>query len=279
MVKRLMVLLVLINLSFSISADQNDELILASAFGQTESVISFIEQGADVNAVDAGGNTAVRVAIDGGHDELVGVLFDAGAEIYSILNESSVRIRNQPNTHSSMTIGSLEKGDQVVILGKSRSEEIIQSMSAYWYKVRTEGGIIGYSYGYFFDVDSRDLKALPTFYFNSAHGFGLTFPATWDDWVSEEKMINYGFGVAPVPCVYFGLPDQTDIFVVCVYTPEQWEQLSNIEPPDGVTGDPIARNNQYLIDYSVGHYAANDEMHKRRGDVQHIMKTIEVEEN
>lgn len=71
---------------------------------------------------------------------------------------------------------------------------------------------------------------------------------------------------------------QDDIFVVTVYSEDQWDQLSRVEPPDGVEGDPVAQNNRYLFDYSAGHYSANDEMHKRRGEIRIIMKTLVVED-
>jgi hypothetical protein len=281
MMYRLIALVTLVTLSFQVFADQfqDDEMIFAASMGLTDYVISLIESGADVNAVDDSGRTAVRLAYESGFGELVGVLFDAGAEISAVLNESSVRIRNEPTTQDSMTIGSLNKGDQVVVLGRSRDEETISSMTAHWYKIRTGNGLVGYSYGYFFDVHSRDLQVLPTFYFNSKYGFNFTFPVTWNEWIAEEKMRIFGFGVAPVPCVYFGLPDQINIFAISVFTPEQWKQLSNMEWPEGVEGNPIAGNSQYLIDYSLGHYAANEEMEKRRREIQNFMRTIEIDNN
>jgi len=276
MINKMAIFAALIILSSPAFAEQDSDLIIASSLGLADYVISLIESGADVNAVDGGGNTAVRVAYEGGFGELVGVLFDAGAEIYSTLNDSSVRIRNLPTTSGSMTIGSLNRGDRVVILGRSRDKETISSMTAYWYKIRTEDGIVGYSFGYFFDTDPRDLPTLPTFYFNYKYGFSFTFPVTWEGWIVTERKIDYGFGVTPVPGIDFGLPDQSQIFVIIIYTADQWEKLSNIEEPDGVSGNPIAGNNRYLIDYGIGHYAANDDMIKRRGEVQYLLKTIEV---
>ncbi len=272
-----MAILFAVTISHAVFADINEDLINASRNGEEEKVISLINAGVDVNVVDINGSTAIMVASEYGHTNIITLLFAAGTEIKSVLNDSSVRIRDKPTTNNSRTIGSLNKGDRVVILGKSRNEEVISSMTAPWYKIRTDAGTIGYSYGYFFDVDVRELMAVPTFYINAKYGFGLSFPGTWNEWITDEKMINYEyFGVSPVPAVYFGLPDQKDIFVVVIYTREQWNQLSEVEPPDGVTGYPIANNNRFLFDYSVGHYAANDEMFKRRGEVQHIMKTIEV---
>ena len=207
------------------------------------------------------------------------ILQPAFSDINAVLKDSSVRMRDKPTTINSRTVGSLNKGDRVIILGKSRNEEKIGSMTAHWYRIKTENGTIGYSYGYFFDADSLELKSVPTFYINSQYDFSLLFPATWKDWISSEQLINYGFGVSPVPAVYFGLPDQNEIFVVVIYTTEQWDQLLQVEPPDGVSGEPFRQNSHYMFDYSLGHYEANDEMHKRRGDVGDIMKTIEITED
>lgn len=265
-------------LACSAFADSSRELIEASRNGQEDKVVSLIEAGADVNAVDANGDTALRLASGHGHKEIVLLLTDAGAEISSVLNESSVRMRDKPTTQDSRTIGSLDAGDKVAVLGKSPDKEDIGPMTAHWYRIRTEDGTVGFSYGFFFDIDSRDLEAVPTFYFNALYGFCISFPVTWEGWTANEREINYGFGVSPVSGVYFGLPDQDEIFVVTMYSEDQWDQLSRIEPPDGLEGDPVARNNRYLFDYSAGHYSANDEMHKRRGEIQIIMKTLVVED-
>jgi len=88
---------------------------------------------------------------------------DAGAIIKAVLNDSDVRVRTNPTTKGSRIIVSLDKGDKVFILGKSKNEERIGKMSAPWYKIKTEDGTVGYSYGYFFDVDKNELEAVPVF--------------------------------------------------------------------------------------------------------------------
>ncbi len=74
-----------------------------------------------------------------------------------------MRVRSKPTTKGSRIIGSLGKGDVVLIIGKSWGEERIGKMSALWYMIITEDGKIGYSYGYFFDVDEDELEAAPLF--------------------------------------------------------------------------------------------------------------------
>jgi hypothetical protein len=36
-------------------------------------------------------------------------------------------------------------------------------MSARWYELKTQQGTAGYCYGYFFNVDEDELKAIPEF--------------------------------------------------------------------------------------------------------------------
>ena len=57
----------------------------------------------------------------------------------------------------------MDKGDKVIILGKSEKEEKIQNMSAYWYKIKTEDDTVGYAYGYFFDVNTVEVIDIPIF--------------------------------------------------------------------------------------------------------------------
>ena len=275
LLRKCVVVFFIILIPLCVHADINEDLIEAAKNGQIDRVQALLDTGADVNAKDDLGKTALMVAAKQGHNDIVMLLLERGAIIQAILNDSNVRIRNKPTIENSKTIGNLDKGDKVIILGKSRNEDTIQNMVAPWFKIKTEDGTVGYSYGYFFIIDSWELKATPTFYENYTYGFSLNFPITWEGWDFREELINFGFGVN-APVIYFGLPDQKAIFAVGIYTQGQWDKLSEVEPPDGVEGPPIAQNNAFLFDYSLGHYAANEEMHKRRGEVSYIMKTIKV---
>ena len=74
-----------------------------------------------------------------------------------------MRVRTKPTTKGSRIIANLNKGDAVHILAKSKNEEKISGMIAPWLIIKTKDGTVGYSYGYFFDVDQDELKAAPTF--------------------------------------------------------------------------------------------------------------------
>ena len=81
------------------------------------------------------GDKKLRLASPDRYAGVEMILLAAGAEI-AVLNDSDVRIRTTPTTRGSRVIGSLDKGNKVFILGKS------------------EKGVAGYSYGYFFDIQS-----------------------------------------------------------------------------------------------------------------------------
>jgi len=61
--------------------DKNRDLILASMKGDVEKVISLLDNGADVNAKDQRGWTALMAAANSGHAEMVKLLLDKGADV------------------------------------------------------------------------------------------------------------------------------------------------------------------------------------------------------
>lgn len=71
--------------------------------------------------------------------------------LQGIQNYDRVRLRTAPNLES-QKIGSLMKGDIVSILNRSAYRMVINDMNAYWFKVKTEEGIVGWTYGYFLEL-------------------------------------------------------------------------------------------------------------------------------
>lgn len=62
-------------------ADVNSDLMDAARQGDTATVQSLLSQGANVNATDAHGGTALMVAAVNGHTATVQALIDAGADV------------------------------------------------------------------------------------------------------------------------------------------------------------------------------------------------------
>ena len=144
-------------------------LMMAVKNGRKEAVELLLNQNADIQIRDIDKKNALAWAewhkiIDiVVASEIMELLLDSETFIGAVVNDSNVRIRTKPTTVNSRTIGSLDKGDKVSILGKSEKEEKILNMTAPWYKIKTEDGTVGYSYGYFFDVSVPELRAAPTF--------------------------------------------------------------------------------------------------------------------
>ena len=67
-------------------------------------------------------------------------------------NNSNVRVRKSPNLESEQ-LGKISEGTVVKILEKSHEKMKISNMLDYWYKIKTKEGLIGWSYGYFIDME------------------------------------------------------------------------------------------------------------------------------
>lgn len=66
--------------------DLNSDLLDAARQGNTATVESLLRQGADVNATDDHGVTALMYAVVNGHTSTVRALIDAGADVNKALN-------------------------------------------------------------------------------------------------------------------------------------------------------------------------------------------------
>jgi hypothetical protein len=68
-----------------------------------------------------------------------------------VLNENRVRVRAYP-TLGAQILGHLERGDRVEVIERSGARERIAEMNDFWYRVRREDGLVGWSYGQFIDL-------------------------------------------------------------------------------------------------------------------------------
>ena len=77
-----------------------------------------------------------------------------GGNLWGVVKSNYVRIRSEPSMESEV-IGGFTKGTVVEILFTTTKEEILESVTASWYKVNFEGGN-GWLFGGFLEiVDSR----------------------------------------------------------------------------------------------------------------------------
>jgi hypothetical protein len=68
-----------------------------------------------------------------------------------VLNDSRVRVRTYP-TLKAETLGHLDQGERVEVMERSGLRESIGEMNDYWYRIRRDDGLAGWSYGYFIDL-------------------------------------------------------------------------------------------------------------------------------
>jgi hypothetical protein len=68
-----------------------------------------------------------------------------------VLNDTRVRIRAYPTLNAEI-LGHLDRGDRVEVLERSGLRESIGEMRDFWYRIRTEDGLSGWSYGHFIDL-------------------------------------------------------------------------------------------------------------------------------
>ena len=67
------------------------------------------------------------------------------------LNDGRVRVRTYPTLEAEI-VGHLDRGDRVEVLERSGQRVSIGSMNDFWYLVRREDGLSGWSYGHFIDL-------------------------------------------------------------------------------------------------------------------------------
>jgi len=82
------------------SGGWGSELILAAQNGQTDAVRELLEAGANLNARDMSGQTALIAAAGGGHTEVVQILLEAGTEPVSINRGGAALVRASYNGHA-----------------------------------------------------------------------------------------------------------------------------------------------------------------------------------
>ncbi len=74
------------------------------------------------------------------------VLFSASAANVAASSVHGLSIRSQPALTGAV-LGSLSKGEEVVLFAQTPAEEVIDARTGYWYRVLTMGGVYGWVFG------------------------------------------------------------------------------------------------------------------------------------
>ena len=97
--------------------NNNIKLIRSSMFGNREAVKKLLKEGADVNAKNSDGYTALILASSNGRTEIVAMLLDAGANVNARTNTnywgSTALIRASENKHTEIVAMLLDAGADV----------------------------------------------------------------------------------------------------------------------------------------------------------------------
>jgi alpha-tubulin suppressor-like RCC1 family protein len=77
----------------------------------------------------------------------------AAAATYAECTQPRVRVRGEANLQAA-TLGYMDLGDRVEVLEQSAQKAKVESMEAYWYRVRRlSDGLTGWSYGYYLELE------------------------------------------------------------------------------------------------------------------------------
>ena len=73
-------------------------------------------------------------------------------KVYAMVESNNLRVRESPNL-SGKHLGMMQFGWRVEILERSAEKMAVDGMLAYWYKIKTEEGLVGWSYGYYLRIE------------------------------------------------------------------------------------------------------------------------------
>lgn len=111
-------------------------------------------------------------------------------------------------------------------------------------------------------------------YYNDKYDFSLTFPVAWQGLTATYREIKWAENLSN-DSIDFALSDQPDgLFNIGVFTLEKWAELEKSEGPNKPVY--INKNEINVFAWSMSQYAANEEMQKRRTEVEDIIKSFSL---
>ncbi|MFZ5365644.1 MAG: hypothetical protein ACOZBH_05635 [Patescibacteria group bacterium] len=119
--------------------------------------------------------------------------------------------------------------------------------------------------------DVKNLKAID--YYNQRYGFGLTLPASWENYSVTVKSTNWSNRIIATS-LYFGFPEQADgLFAITVFTKDQWDKLSGLSPAERGAAY-LGENSMYVFAWARSQFSANKEMEIKALEIENIVNSF-----
>lgn len=122
------------------------------------------------------------------------------------------------------------------------------------------------------DVSSFDKEEKWLLYSNTEYGFSLTFPQSWESYITQERMLDWGtFGTSN--SIDFGFSAQDSLFNISFHPKEQWQKMAK----DGeLLPTYLWENQEYVFVYAFAQDTIDDTMTKRYEEMPDIIKTFKL---
>lgn len=115
-------------------------------------------------------------------------------------------------------------------------------------------------------------KEIPTkkiTYTDDDYNFTLAFPESWKDFEIAKRQNEENNTLR----TSFGLPDQKDLFIINLYSEEEWAE---IEADEGLKPVYLGQNAEYVFAYEAANDAVNELMIDRMKEFPEIIETFEL---
>jgi hypothetical protein len=111
-------------------------------------------------------------------------------------------------------------------------------------------------------------------YTNSTYGFTLTFPQTWKEYITKNRVLDWGTS-GTSDSIDFGFSFLDSIFNVSVHSKSQWQKIVSTEDSKPIY---LGENSQYIFGYTRAKDQTSDNYDYsiaiRMLDVKDIVKTF-----
>lgn len=119
---------------------------------------------------------------------------------------------------------------------------------------------------------SVDTGVVSTNYKNTQYKFELSFPETWKDFKTADRVLDFGIN-GKSNSIDFGFKQQDSVFNISVHSQEQWDKIQKEDGPKPVY---LGKNKEYIFGISGAQYSADDFILQRIKEITEISKTFKA---